>query len=185
MSSPDRLDLLLRTALHRADDLPVETAYDAVVARSAQRTLRRRIGLAAVVAVLVVAGVGGVLGLQAPPAPPPAVDHPHATLQGAWTRTVTGGEVGDGAWTLTFADPPMLEIVGPPDRPSTSVTDGASYTVSGDEVRVNIFVNGVCDVAQVGTYRWTATGGLLYLDVIADDCEQRQELLVGTWVHGS
>lgn len=182
MSSPDRLDLLLRTELRRADDLPVDNPYDAVVARSAQRTRRRRVGLAAAAAVLVAAGVGGVLQLQSSSTPPPAVEQPHATLAGSWTRTVTSGAVGDGAWTLSFEGPPVLRMEGPTDRPATSVTDGASYTVSGDEVRVNIFVNGVCDVAPVGTYRWTVDGALLYLEPIDEGCAARRQLLTGTWV---
>lgn len=184
MSSPDRLDLLLRTELHRADGLPVESRYDAVLARSSQRTRRRRTGLAAAAAILVVTGIGGVLQWQ-PSSPPPAVNRPHGSLSGSWTRTVAEGTVGDGAWTLSFEEAPVLAIEGPPDRPANSVTDGASYTVNGDQVRVNIFVNGACDAAQVGTYRWTIDAGLLYVDVVEDDCGVRQELLVGTWVRGS
>ncbi|HEY3014153.1 MAG TPA: hypothetical protein VGJ41_03530 [Nocardioides sp.] len=184
MSSPDRLDRLLRTELRRADDFPVESRYHAVLARSAQRTRRRRTGLVATAAILVVTGIGGVLQWQSSPTPP-AVDQPHASLSGSWTRTVTEGTVGDGAWTLSFEEAPLLAIEGPPDRPATSVTDGASYAVRGDQVRVNIFVNGACDAAQVGAYRWTVDAGLLYLDVVEDDCEVRQELLIGTWVRGS
>jgi hypothetical protein len=183
MSSPDRLDMLLRTELRRADAERVESRYDAVLARSAQRTRRRRAGLAAAAATVVVAGVGGALQWR-PPTPPPAVDRPQATLSGAWTRTVTEGSVGDGAWRLSFGDASVLAVEGPPDRPPTSVTDGASYNVSADRLRVNLFVNGACDAAQVGTYRWTVDSRLLYLDVVKDDCEVRQDLLVGTWVRG-
>jgi hypothetical protein len=183
MNSSDRLDQLLRAELRRADDLPVESPYDAVLARSGQRTRRRRVRLAAGGLLASVGLAAGVHLVVSPPAPPPAADRPSGSLHGTWTRTVTSRDVGEGAWTLSFARPPVLGITGPSRRPSGSVTDGAAYALDGDLVRVNIFVNGVCgDLASAGTYRWTVDSGLLYLDVVQDSCAARRDLLVGTWV---
>lgn len=181
MTPSDRLDVMLRADFHRADELYVDSRYDAVLARSTQRTRRRRAFFAATAAAFVIGAIGSV-ALIRPQLDPPATNQPAAALDGSWGRTVAAEDAGAGAWTLTFAEDNVLEVEGPPDRPARTVTDGASFAVEGDLVRVNLFVNGACDEAQIGTYRWTRDGGLLYLDLVDDNCEAREHLLVGTWL---
>jgi len=182
MSSADRLDQLLRAELRRADDLPVASRYDAVLARSRQRTRRRRIAVGALAVVLVAVGAGiGSTRLPDGGGDSVVTERAHG-LSGSWSRTVTDASVGEGAWTLTFASARRLGIDGPPSRPAGLVTDGATYADDDGLLRVDAFVNGLCTAAAVGSYRWTVTDDLLYLEVEDDRCEERRAVLAGTWV---
>ena len=79
---------------------------------------------------------------------------------------------GRGVLTLT---PPTKSVDG---------TDGASYAVAGAQVRVDAFVNGVCNELPPGTYSWSTSGDGLRLTAVDDPCAPRAALLAGTWTGG-
>ncbi len=176
MSPADRLDALLRAELHRADDLPVDNRYDAVLARSAQRTRRLRAAMAAgaLAAVGVVAGTG-ITVLDRDPAPSPVVPTPDQHLDGTWSRTIDGQR-----WTITFDAAAVLRISAPAGAPEG--VDGASYDATSSTVRLDTFANGACAEMTPGTYRWTLTGSdLLRLQAGDEPCDVRRDVFDGTW----
>ena len=177
MTPVERLDAMLRTDLHRADDLPVADRYDAVLARSAQRTRRWRAAVA--VAALAVAGVLGGTGatvLHRASDTSPVVQVPDQRLDGTWSRTLDGQR-----WTITFGPASVLNIAAPPGAPEG--TDGTSYDATPSTVRLDAFVNGTaCQELPPGEYRWTVTGSdVLRLQGITEPCDVRRDVFEGTW----
>ena len=176
MTPGDRIDALLRTELHRADSLPVDDRYDAVLARSAQRTRRRRAAGAAVTLV-VLAGIVttvGTVGLERGTAPPPTADDPGAPLSGSWSRTIDGVP-----WTISFDAGAVLRIDAPA---GIEGTDGASYDATASTLRLDAFANGACDNLAPGTYRWTVTGSrVLQLQAESEPCGPRRNTFDGSW----
>jgi hypothetical protein len=175
MSTADRLDALLRAELHRADDVPVDDRYAAVLARSTQRTRRRR--LAQGTGALAVAGVvatGVALFTAQPDAKPPVAHDPPTELAGTWTRVVDGER-----WTITFAAGAELRIVAPAGIEST---DAASYQATDVTLRIDALANGACNELEPGTYRWTVgPPEALTLQADEEPCEVRREAFDGTW----
>ena len=177
MTPSDRIDELLRRELHRADDLVVVDRYGAVVARSKQRSRRRRAGvLAAAVAVTVgtLGGVTAAMDLKPEDEVAPAVTE-GARLDGTWTRDVDGER-----WAVTFTGGAVL-VIDPPAG-FDEATDGASYATASSTVRLDAFVNGSCHDLAPGTYQWTLTGATV-LQLQADDepCAIRRRVFDGTW----
>ena len=176
MTPADRLDAMLRSELRRADDLTVADRYDAVLARSRQRTRRRRAAVAAgALAVAGVVGGTGVLTLGHDPGPSPVVRPPEQRLEGTWSRTIDGER-----WTISFDAGAVLAISAPPGAPEG--TDGASYDATSSIVRVDAFANGACSELAPGSYRWTLTGSdLLRLQAGDEPCDVRREVFDGAW----
>jgi hypothetical protein len=143
MTPADRMDELLRTELRRADDLVVTDRYAAVVARSRQRTRRRRAGAlvtALVVAVSALGGVTAAVNLQHDDQTAPAVPS-EAQLHGTWTRNVDGDR-----WTVTFAAGAVL-VIDPPAGTDEAI-DGASYATASSTLRLDAFTNSSCYAAS-------------------------------------
>ncbi len=117
-----------------------------------------------------------LLGDEPDPAPAPA-----STLSGSWTRDVTSTQDRSwvGTWSIGFADRGVL-MLSPPTR-AREVGDGAAYTTDGPQVRMDAFVNSLCDGLPPGVYGWAQTGGGLRLTVLDDACEARAEVFEGTW----
>jgi len=178
MTPADRIDELLRAELRRADDLVVSDRYAAVVARSAQRTRRRRAGVLAASLAVVIGTLGAVTAavdhLGHDDALKPAVPV-EQQLRGTWSRTINGQR-----WTVTFASGAVLEIEAPAD--TGEETDGASYATTSSTLRLDAFVNGSCYELAPGSYRWTLTGSTV-LQLQADDepCQARREIFGGAW----
>jgi hypothetical protein len=177
MTPADRIDELLRTELRRADDLVVTDRYAAVVARSRQRTRRRRAGAlvtALVVAVSALGGVTAAVNLQHDDQTAPAVPS-EAQLHGTWTRNVDGDR-----WTVTFAAGAVL-VIDPPAGTDEAI-DGASYATVSATLRLDAFTNSSCYELPPGTYRWTLTGNTV-LQLQADDepCVARRQVFDGAW----
>jgi hypothetical protein len=175
MTPADRLDAMLRTELHQADVLPVSDRYDAVLARSAQRTRRRRASLlAGAVAVVATVGGAGLLVEQRPEQAPVVVD-PAQRLEGSWSRTVDGQR-----WTITFGSAAALGISAPADAPEGA--DGASYAVTASILRIDAFANGPCTELLPGSYRWTLrTSTVLRLQASDETCDTRRHVFDGAW----
>jgi hypothetical protein len=133
---------------------------------------------ALVVAALVVVPLllGGQLG-SSEPAPAPA---PEPELTGTWSRTVPVASDEDwvGTWTLGFDQGGVLRIE--PPAPVDAV-DGAAYAVDGTQVRLDAFVNGVCDSLPPGVYIWSRAGATLRLTAVEDECAARIEVFEGSW----
>lgn len=185
MNDDAQLDARVRRALQALpvpDDVRTGEVLDAVVGhRRTPSGERWRLALVAAVAVgllvLVPQLLTSVLGDDAPaPAPSPA-----GGLGGTWSRTVEGARQPgwDGVWTIGFGDDGVLALGAP--TASAGGTDGAAYAVSGAQVRVDAFVNGVCNERPPGTYSWSTSAGGLRLTALDDACAPRVELLAGTW----
>lgn len=176
MTPADRLDSMLRAELRRADDLVVADRYDAVVARSAQRTRRRGAGIAAVS--LIVLGIAAGVGLtwRTAATDPAPVEPPHAeTLQGTWSRTIDGEP-----WTISFERGAVLRIIPGGDPPDG--TDGASYDVTAMSLRIDAFANGECTELTPGSYRWSLDGSTrLRLQADEEPCQLRLDVFDGIW----
>jgi hypothetical protein len=176
MTPADRLETRLRAELRRADGLPVDDRYDAVLARSAQRTRRGRTLVAAgalAVAGVLATGVGAVVG-QDRGTTPPVVHEPPAQLSGTWTRLVDGEP-----WRITFAPGAELLVVAPS---GVEGTDGASYRATATSLRLDALSNGACFDSAPGSYQWSVhPTGELVLRAETEPCEARRSAFDGTW----
>lgn len=112
------------------------------------------------------------------PAPAPS---PRSELQGTWSRMFDGARTPSwtGVWTIGFEARGVLTVTPPTASPEG--TDGAAYDVSGAQVRVDAFVNGVCNELPPGTYSWSTARDTLRLTAVDDQCAPRAELFTGTW----
>lgn len=195
-------DAELREDLHaRGDQLTVdvEAALRTVNARTDQarhrRTWARSAGVALVAAAAAVAVVvaGPVLHdrNQAPPAtrttlsPAPTTGGASA-LSHTWQRTVGAvpaapGVAGGWSMRLPRTDNGVLALTGPAGGPAT---DGVTYAVGADRLRVNAFANDLCATLDAGMYRWSVTGPALTLAVISDPCDARVAVFGGRWTTG-
>jgi hypothetical protein len=180
-----RLDAQVRGALAELP-MPDEAQTRAVLVdvlqhRRAERTTARWIAptLVAATVVAIVALVGTFVRLGSDDRPPP-VATPSSQLLGDWHRDVDSQQAGwDGSWSMTFERRGVLALAGPTGASDSS--DGASYAVSGDSLRVDVFVNNVCSELPAGLYLWSRTGDVLTLRLVEDPCPVRAELLTGTW----
>lgn len=135
---------------------------------------------AAVVVALLVLGPQLLRSLLAEEEPEPA-PRPGGGLSGTWVRTLDGAQdpAWNGPWTIAFADGGVLTLS--PPRALPAGTDGAAYATSGAQVRVDAFVNGICNELSPGTYAWSRSADGLRLTAVDDACAPRVELLAGTW----
>lgn len=174
MTPVDHIDALLRAELRRSDEMVVENKYHAVLARSAQRTRRRRgvIGAGVVVAVL----IGGASAVQVVRTPHAEVAvAPPVGLSGSWSRVIDGR-----TWTIEFASGAVLEVSAP--DASRYGTDGAAYAQEGSTVRLDAFANAACDELVPGTYQWTVSRAtVLDLQARTEPCAERQAVFEGRW----
>lgn len=185
MNDDTLLDARVRRGLQALpvpDEARTAAALDAVTGYGLppRREPWRLALVAAVVVGLVVLGpqlLRGLLDHDEPaPAPSPGVE-----LGGTWSRTLENAEQPswDGVWAIGFGDRGVLVLAPPTTSPAG--TDGAAYAVSGSEVRVDAFVNGLCNSLPPGTYSWSISDGALRLTAVDDACSSRAELFAGTW----
>ena len=195
-------DAELREDLHSRGDrlaVDVEAALRSVNVRSDRARHRHTwvrsagVALAAAAAVIAVVVAGPVIlnGHQPPPATRTTVS-PTPTKGGAsallrnWQRTVGAvpaipGVAGGWSMRLAPSDNGVLTLTGPTGGPAT---DGVTYAVDADRLRVNAFANDLCATLETGMYRWSVTGRTLTLAVISDPCEARVAVFGGHWTTG-
>jgi hypothetical protein len=181
-----RLDAQVRSALAELpmpDDVETRAALGDVLQRSrTKRTAPRWVAPALVAAavIAIVALVGTFVRLGPHDEPAPAAS-PLSRLLGDWERDVDGStQPGwDGPWTMTFDRRGVFELGGPATADASG--EGASYAVSGDTLRVDVFVNNVCSELPAGLYLWSRTGDVLTLRLVEDPCADRAALLAGSW----
>ena len=82
---------------------------------------------------------------------------------------------------LARTDNGVLTLTGPTGGPAT---DGVTYAVDADRLRVNAFANDLCTTLETGMYQWSVTGRTLTLAVISDPCEARVAVFGGHWRTG-
>jgi len=87
-----------------------------------------------------------------------------------------------GTWTVGLLPKGAMEITPPPpflrswDRPTGDV-----FTVTGDTLRTNAFVQ-LC-ASSIGTYAWALRDDRLTLVPLTEDCEARKALFTASaWV---
>jgi hypothetical protein len=186
MNAESRLDARLRSTLEQqavgVHEIDTPPALREVVDRSLRRTRRTRIGyaaggaLAAAAAALLVA----VFGPSGPPADPQPVTPTPPT--GTWQRTLTEAGQWSGRWSLTFSAGSVLELTTPVGlSPDEGTSDGASYAIGDDTLRLDAFSNGACLDQPAGSYRWTVDGDRLFLETVDDPCRERRNVFAGVW----
>lgn len=168
-------------ALPLPDEQRTGAALEEVIASSPSSRRAWHLALAAAVVVaLLVLGPQLLRSLLAGEDPEPARS-PGGELRGTWARTLDGARdpAWNGSWTIGFAERGVLTLS--PPRTLVAGTDGAAYDASGPQVRVDAFVNGVCNELPPGTYAWSRSADGLRLTAVDDACAPRVELLAGTW----
>ena len=188
MNAENRLDARLRSTLERQsvgfDEIDTPSAMLVVVARSAQRTRRTRIGYAMAGALAAAAAIAvAVIGPTGTPGQPePATPTPPT---GTWQRTLTGAGQWSGRWSLAFSAGHVLTLTTPIGLPpDEGAVDGTSYAVRDDKLRLDAFSNGACLDEPAGAYRWTVDGNRLFLEATDDPCLQRRHVFAGVWRQG-
>ena len=95
---------------------------------------------------------------------------PSDSIVGSWEH----GVAADGlTWTLCVLDSGVFEATDEHDH----VTAG-TYSTSGNEIT---FVDGACGEGVEGSYTFSISGDELTLTLVSDECEDRLEVIVGTW----
>jgi len=189
MTDDMHLDARVRGALQ---DLPMpsepETAQALRAVLDHRRPLPRRAAmwapLAAAAAVVIIAVLIPLLrpdshaGGPAPVAVSPTV---LPGVEGTWWHDVSGATDAswNGRWVMTLNDRGVMALV-PPSR-ATQVSDGAAYAVSGEQIRVNAFVNDLCSEMPAGVFGWARAGDRLMLVPISEPCPDRKDLFTGAW----
>jgi hypothetical protein len=189
MNDP-RFDSRLRNALQRVPTLsdPDTThALHDVLERSRSRKPRAwvPIATAAVITGILMLVLPLVLGSDRDLSQRPSQTPPSGpAVEGIWQRTVRGAadHSWNGPWTMTLRGNGVLMLAAPAG--ARNVDDGASFDVSGGQVRFDAFINGVCPEQTPGTYRWARTGSRLTLVPLTEACAIRQDLFAGTWTGG-
>ena len=81
-----------------------------------------------------------------------------------------------GLWTLQLLPDGEVLLTAPPTYSGgANSLSGVAFSVSGGELRTNLFINGSC--ATVGSYAWSRAGGGLALTPVDDTCSIRRTLL--------
>ncbi len=81
-----------------------------------------------------------------------------------------------GLWTMRLLPDGEVLLTAPPTYSGgANSLSGVAFSVSGGELRTNLFINGSC--AAVGSYAWSRTGGDLALTPVDDTCSIRRTLL--------
>ncbi len=186
MNDDTRLDAQVRSALAELpvpDDAHTSAALRDVLRRGhaerrQPRWLAPTLVAAAVVSILALVGTLVHLGAGEPPEPAPS---PSSQLVGDWQRVVDSDEQPEwsGNWLVTFDSGGVLVMRGPATAAESS--DGASYAVTGGQVRVDVFVNNACSEQPAGVYGWSRSGDVLTLTLIEDPCAARVGLFAGSW----
>jgi hypothetical protein len=145
--------------------------------RSTPRWLVPTLVAAAVVAIVGLAGT--FVQLRDPGDPQPAA--PAGEVRGGWGRELAGAQQPgwDGRWLMTFDREGVFGLYGPASADASS--DGASYALTKDTLRVDVFVNNACSELPAGVYTWSRAGNVLTLTLVEDPCAARAELLAGSW----
>jgi hypothetical protein len=187
--SPDaRLDARIRAGLldePTIDEADTRDALRVVLDRSGRPARRRRTGAvvamaaaaAAIVGLLVVPGLLLDDEPVKPPVAPPSVDS--SVILGDWQRAVVGAETLTGSWRMDLGADGVVTLEAPAGSPVE--TDGVSYGLTDDLLRLDAFVNGVCAEQPAGQYRWAVVGATLWLTVVDEPCDQRAEVFEGSW----
>jgi hypothetical protein len=193
------LDRRLREGLDRSstaiEERSLDHVLDGVVARGRRRRRVRRLtagtlALAAVIAAAVIApkALDAIRSFgETKPASPQQLLR---QITGTYSIEVDGSggtiEAFDltGTWTVGLLPTGAMEITPPPpflrswDRPTGDV-----FTVAGDTLRTNAFVQ-LC-ASSIGTYAWALRDDRLTLAPLTEDCEARKAVFtVSTWVRG-
>lgn len=185
MTDDTRLDARVRGVL---TDLPVpdadatRDALRTVLARS-ESTRRRPTWAAPVLAAAVVALIALLAArlVTSPDPEPPAPANPGDALVGDWQHVVRGAEKTgwDGRWRLALTDDGVLLLSGPESAAVSS--EGASYAVTRQQFRTDVFVNSECSEQAAGVYTWRLDGETLTLTEVGIDCADRSDVFAGTW----
>jgi hypothetical protein len=186
MTDP-RFDARIRNALQL---MPSPSAPETNHALRAVLDRSRRRRLPAWASIAAAAAITGILLLVALLAFGPDRDHsPQPSqspssgpaVEGTWQRTVRGAadDSWNGTWTVTLQRNGAMVLDSPTG--ARNVDDGAAFAVSGSQLRLDAFVNGVCPDEAPGTYGWSRTGGRLILVTITEPCAIRRDLFAGTW----
>jgi hypothetical protein len=187
MTDDTRLDARVRgalTELPAPGDQATREALRVVLDRSSGPRRTPRSWVAPAVVAATVALLLGLLGAvlnrpdQDVPTPAPA---PRDALTGEWQQRVTGvsRDGWAGRWHLVLEGDGVLALSGP--KTVRDSTEGASYEVTSNHLRVDVFVNSACPEQPAGVYEWRVTGDRLVLDAVSEPCLARAELFVGTW----
>ncbi len=183
------VDRRLRAGLHdAADQLPTDTerAFARVVTGARRQRARRRVAggilASAVVATAALAWPQLAPGDRAP-APAPAPEPPTSPA-GQYVVDVpepdqrTNDVDMSGRWLITLAEDGSVTFDPPAGFPAN--VEGGTYSVTGGELRTDLFLSGVCEATQaagpVATYRWSRTADSLDLTPIDENCPGRQAL---------
>ncbi|MBF4769902.1 hypothetical protein ISU10_19190 [Nocardioides agariphilus] len=193
MTDDTRFDARVRGALTELPvpgDLETRDALVAVLDRSrgprrSPRRSPRTWAMPALAAAAVVALVALLAVVVDRPESPQAGQAPPPSLSGQWELDAAGlTDPGwRGRWLLSFDEDGVLTLTGPAGAMDS--TEGASYAVTGDHVRVDVFVNSACAEQTAGEYRWRTRGDHLLLVVLDDVCPARAGLLAGDWTRVS
>lgn len=80
---------------------------------------------------------------------------------------------------MDLRDDGVVRLAGPRDLPAS--TEGVSYAVAGDEVRIDAFVNDACAEQPAGVYRVVVSDTMLRLTALDESCSLRAAVFDGTW----
>jgi len=187
------VDRRLREELHASADplsVDMERAFDAVITGARRRRYRTRI-----VNTVVVAAAAASLFVAVDlarngngPTPSPAQTAPSSapSIAGRYVIDVppeaTGNQHGlTGRWTVVLGTDGSMSLEAPPGFSAT--TDGASFSISGQQMRTDLFVGGLCQGAQatqpLGVYQWSWSGPDLVFTAITEECAPRGVLFAG------
>jgi len=120
---------------------------------------------------------GPPIGASQAPSPTPSA------LAGAYTTSVESDDPAvqesnlAGAWTVEFEASGLLIVTSPAGF--TGTRTGYSYQVTGDELRTDLFGEGVCSTLLPGRYRWERTGDTLTFSTIDEPCAGRAAFFAG------
>jgi hypothetical protein len=119
--------------------------------------------------------------VSGPDPAPPAPASPRDALVGDWQHGVRGAEKTgwDGRWRLALTDDGVLLLSGPESASVSS--EGASYNVTREQFRTDVFVNSACNEQAAGVYAWRLDGDALTLTEVDDPCGPRRDVFAGTW----
>jgi hypothetical protein len=87
-----------------------------------------------------------------------------------------------GIWTMQLEPNGVATMSGPPSF--SGVLSGVSFQVSGNQFRINLFVQDLCSRDRTpGVYEWTRSGAELILTTVQDPCAARVAVLTSRpWV---
>lgn len=193
------IDRRLREGLDRTaatgPDADIEQSLSRVHTRRRRRRHVRRGALALVAATLATGaalGVPAVLDeLRTPRGSTVVAPAPALSLPGMYVVDVGDSELAEqngmtGRWVIELRE--NGGVLFEPPEAFQSPTSGISYSVEGNEMRVDAFsTDPLCFVSQVSapvsTYRWDRTEAMLRFTPVSETCAARQLLFAGQpWI---